>query len=35
VLQEKHGLKVFESGVRGEVFGCKEIEVNRKLKEVN
>jgi hypothetical protein len=24
VLQEKHGLRVCESRVQGEVFGCKE-----------
>jgi len=27
VLQEKHWLRVFESGVQGEIFGCKEIKV--------
>jgi hypothetical protein len=27
VLQEKHGLRVFQSKVQREVFGCKEIEV--------
>jgi hypothetical protein len=27
VLQEKYGLRVFGSGVQGEVFGCKENEV--------
>jgi len=25
-LQEKHGLRVCDSGVQGEVFGSKEIE---------
>jgi len=27
MLQEKHGLWVFESRVQREVFGCKDIEV--------
>jgi len=27
MLQEKHGLRVFESRVHGEVFGSKESEV--------
>jgi len=27
VVQEKHGLRVFESRMQGELFGCKEIEV--------
>jgi len=34
-LQERHGQRVLESGMQGEVFGCKENEVTgdwRKLK---
>jgi len=30
----KHALRVFESRVQGEVFGCKEVEVTGELRKL-